>query len=128
MSKLNARIKEREALDAMLPALESVPETLADQAKRVFDRHNWLCRAEKCEKDIARLRADRMACAQERIDALAAGVQRCPIRTAQPGNITLREHLAALKAQVEADPVKWADQEEARLVADLSVIDKELAV
>ena len=128
MSDLEALIKERESLEALLPTLEKNPEITAEQAEQLLERYEWLCRAEECEKRLARLRADKKAYAQERIDALEAGIKRSPIRKAAPGNITMREHLTALKAKVEADPVKWADEEEARLVADLSAIDKELAV
>jgi len=126
MSKLEARIAERKELGALLPTLEKNSEISREHAQRLLDRYEWLGQAIKCEQQLIRLRANKITCAQERIDALEAGIKRCPIRRAAPGNITMREHLTKLKKQVEADPMKWADEEEARLVADLSKIDKEL--
>ena len=53
-------------------------------------------------------------------------ITRCGMGLPSKDHSTLSGSSMGPKAQVEADPVKWASEEKARLVADLAVFDKEL--
>jgi hypothetical protein len=74
---------------------------------------------------LTELKLNPLGVAEKRIAELDAAIKRCPIRKAQPGNITMREHLSNLKAQVEADPIKWASGLQSELSADIAMIDGE---
>jgi len=127
MSNLNGRKREIKALqEIVLPALDSLPPRLSLQAERVRLRAENLRNAITCEERLVKMKDSDIAA--EKIAEIDGFLQGCDTREAAPGNITMAENLAAMKAHIQQAPEKFVTQTIAEKEADLSKLDEALTV